>query len=114
MTLLPVYYLKVSRRFGFLAGRSTRKLFDVGVLYGEMLDNLDVNLTYESLGVLYSISNVPIFETNFAESDSMRDTCTAYLGKSGMPLRLSRGGLHDDRKLQESGKFDFIAEHLPR
>ena len=38
-----------------------KTLFDVGIVYGEMLDNLVVDLSYKSLGVLFSISSVPYF-----------------------------------------------------
>ncbi|KAI4673940.1 uncharacterized protein J4E88_008407 [Alternaria novae-zelandiae] len=38
-----------------------KTLFDVGVLHGAMLDHFVVGLTYKSLSVLYSISNVPYF-----------------------------------------------------
>ncbi|KAI4706658.1 hypothetical protein J4E89_008725 [Alternaria sp. Ai002NY15] len=38
-----------------------KTLFDVGIVYGQMLDELVVDLSYKSLGVLFSISCVPYF-----------------------------------------------------
>jgi len=44
-----------------------KTLFDTGVVYGRMLDDLQVNLTYKSLGALFSISSIPYFRDRLRE-----------------------------------------------
>ena len=44
-----------------------KTLFDAGIVYGGMLDQLVVKLTYKSLGVLLSISSIPYFRDRLRE-----------------------------------------------